>query len=333
MAQIHRTSGSTHYLLNGTKSINGKKLQSLHELRYLHDHYEEILAETELTAAMREDEIIFRLSSDEIRLNKQLHEGIIKRKQEVDRDIGEVKNKIEAARNPVSRTGYKLQYWIAVSQRNRRINRPFSKDVRELKNVQFYRKKRLENKQSVIRNECANVAGSYVFLKENQSFLIGAHGEEQVITHLSRLPDDYHIVNDVNLHFNRAIHWKKGDEYIRNCQIDHVVVGPTGIFLLETKNWKPSDIEIKSHELKHQVGRANYALWYVLKDSYRRTEVPGIRNAVISMNGTPSGRKLDRFIDVMIPHEICDYISRREVTLSEDDVKNVIEIITRRIAQ
>jgi len=36
---------------------------------------------------------------------------------------------------------------------------------------------------------------------------------------------------------------------LKSSQIDHIVVGPTGLFLVETKNWKFSDIETKSDKL------------------------------------------------------------------------------------
>jgi sulfur relay (sulfurtransferase) DsrC/TusE family protein len=328
MAQIHGISGSTQYLLNGTKAINGKRLATLDELHHLHDHYEEILAETETTVARQQDEIILGLSDDESRFDRQLQEGIAKRTQEVDRDIGELNDKVRIAGNFFTRTGCRLHYWIAVSLRNHRIHSPFSEMIRELHNVQDYKRKHIANRSFIIKNEYNNVVSSYHFLKNNQSFLIGAGGEEFVIGVLSKLPDEYHVVNDVNLHFHRAIHWRERHEYIKNCQIDHIVVGPTGMFLLETKNWKAADIELKSDTLKHQVRRSSLALWYYLKDYYWRDESPKIRNVIISMKGSFSGEKLDKFIDVVSPRQLCGYITAREIALSEDAVKKLIGIIT-----
>lgn len=329
MAQIHRISGSTKYLLNGTKAINGKRLATLDELHHLHEHYEEILAEIETTVAHKQDEIILGLSNDETRLNLQLEEGIAKRTQEVDRDINELNDKIGTAGNFFTRTVCRLHCWITVSLRDHRINRPFADIVHELHNIQYHKRQLITNKPSIIKNECNNVVSSYHFLKNNQSFLIGAGGEEYVIGVLSQLPDEYHVLNDVNLRFDRAFHWREEDEYIRTCQIDHIVVGPTGIFLLETKNWKASDIELKSDELKHQVRRSSLALWYYLKDYYRRDERPKIRNVIVSMKVSPSGRKPDKYIDVVTPHQLCGYITTREIALSEDAVKKLVNILTR----
>ncbi|MCJ7794091.1 NERD domain-containing protein, partial [Candidatus Bathyarchaeota archaeon] len=53
----------------------------------------------------------------------------------------------------------------------------------------------------------------------------GWEGEKQVAKLLSsKLSDDYILINDLYLHNGY------GD-------IDHVVLGPSGIFVLETKNW------------------------------------------------------------------------------------------------
>ncbi|NVM56320.1 MAG: NERD domain-containing protein [Candidatus Helarchaeota archaeon] len=35
----------------------------------------------------------------------------------------------------------------------------------------------------------------------------------------------------------------KDNEYVKSCQIDHVVIGRNGIFLIETKNWNPATLQ------------------------------------------------------------------------------------------
>jgi hypothetical protein len=199
-----------------------------------------------------------------------------------------------------------------------------------LNNLRNRKADHIRNRSRTIRQERYNVTGSYEFLKQNESFLIGTEGEEVVINALSRLPDEFHVLNDVNLRFDRAIHWWKHDEYIRTCQIDHIVAGPTGIFLLETKNWKSPDIEIKSDKLIHQVQRSALALWYFTKDYYWMDKQPKIRSIVVSLKGTASGRRLDKYIDVVTPGWLCNYITRRETILSEEAVKKFVDIISKK---
>jgi hypothetical protein len=62
MAQIHGISGSTQYLLKGTKPINGKYFTTLDEMQHFYAHYEEILADTQTTVARKQDEKILSLS-------------------------------------------------------------------------------------------------------------------------------------------------------------------------------------------------------------------------------------------------------------------------------
>lgn len=66
-----------------------------------------------------------------------------------------------------------------------------------------------------------SIAG-YMLRKQN-TWNIGAQGEESVIRVLQNLDSSFKIVNDVVLPGDRQ-------------NIDHIVVGPSGMFVIETKN-------------------------------------------------------------------------------------------------
>ena len=69
------------------------------------------------------------------------------------------------------------------------------------------------------------LAAFYYFLRKSRIYGGGWEGEKRVIKLLSsKLNDDYILLNDLYLRGGG------GD-------IDHVVLGPNGIFVLETKNW------------------------------------------------------------------------------------------------
>lgn len=55
------------------------------------------------------------------------------------------------------------------------------------------------------------------------SFFVGARGEERVAGVLATLPETYHVFHD----FVADGH-----------PVDHVVLGPAGVFAIETKNWR-----------------------------------------------------------------------------------------------
>jgi hypothetical protein len=71
----------------------------------------------------------------------------------------------------------------------------------------------------------APLLGFYYYLHKYRIYSSGWEGEKQVAKLLTgKLNDDYYILNDLYLHNGG------GD-------IDHIVLGPNGVFVLETKNW------------------------------------------------------------------------------------------------
>ena len=69
------------------------------------------------------------------------------------------------------------------------------------------------------------LAAFYYYLRKYRIYNGGWQGEKSVAKLLRKtLSDDYSLINDVYLHNG------SGD-------IDHIVLGPNGVFVLETKNW------------------------------------------------------------------------------------------------
>ncbi|OLZ11998.1 nuclease-related domain-containing protein [Sulfobacillus thermosulfidooxidans] len=74
----------------------------------------------------------------------------------------------------------------------------------------------------------------------------GAHGEFSVGLWLqARLPKTWVIINDVVLEYQT-------DEY---AQIDHIVMGPPGIFLIETKAWDGAILLKKDQSFRKEGGK------------------------------------------------------------------------------
>jgi tetratricopeptide (TPR) repeat protein len=326
-ANIYGISGSTQYLLNGIHPINGKKLTNLEEIIQFYNNYENILEETEITVRRQQDEKISDLSIEEARLDAQIKKDIAQRTREVEGNINNLRNKIKNTRKFFPKLKYQLQFLIENNLRSHRIKSPSSGELRELEQIRTRKANLISNKQKVIRNECNKVRDSYQFLDQNKTFFIGAHGEELVIDYLSQLSNEFHVLNDVNLHFKPAIYWREKKNYIISSQIDHIVIGPTGVFLIETKNWKSVDIDLKSEELIFQVRRSSYALWKHLVDYYRRDTMPKIWNIIVATHGFNSNQKLDKYIDMITPNQLSNYITKRERTLSPEKIQKLIEIV------
>ncbi len=65
-------------------------------------------------------------------------------------------------------------------------------------------------------------------LKKQRGILhSGAEGEKRVLKLLSRLPDDFYVITDIELVIGH-----------KTTQMDYIIVGPTGFFVVEAKNLK-----------------------------------------------------------------------------------------------
>lgn len=70
-----------------------------------------------------------------------------------------------------------------------------------------------------------SMIGFYYYLRKYRIYRGGWEGEVRVAKLLNaKLSDDYYLINDVYFHDG-------------NGDIDHIVLGPNGLFVIETKNW------------------------------------------------------------------------------------------------
>src|SRR5208283_4612133 len=88
------------------------------------------------------------------------------------------------------------------------------------------------------------LAAFYFYLRKYRIYNAGWEGEKQEAKLLSsKLSDDYLLINDLYLHNGG------GD-------IDHVLLAPSGIFVLETKNWS-GDITCNG-DMWQRAGKGNF---------------------------------------------------------------------------
>ena len=144
----------------------------------------------------------------------------------------------------------------------------------------------LENKKRVI--------------DEVNNSIYGAFGEQKVVKELENLSDENVLINDFTLQFHPAIYNRLENDYIKSIQIDHLLVTPSGIFLIETKNWSEksmSSLDLRSPIL--QVKRTNFALFKLLTTDIRNNKLKlnqhhwgdrkiPIRNLIVLTNSKPN---------------------------------------------
>lgn len=151
-----------------------------------------------------------------------------------------------------------------------------------------------------------------------QTLILGALGEHKVVKELSKLSDDYILINDFSIAFHPAIYNMRENEYIKTIQIDHLLIAPSGIFMIETKNW--SEKSLDSLDLRspvQQVRRSGFALFQILSTaiSCGRVKITNhhwgdkkipIRNIIVLINTKPIEEF--QYVKVLKLNELLGYI-------------------------
>jgi len=156
----------------------------------------------------------------------------------------------------------------------------------------------------------------------------GAKGEKIVAKKLKKLPKKYTAIRDVKIP-NLG-----GD-------IDHVVVGPTGIYVIETKNYKPTYIpdedcwyhtsgrkspQNPAKQVKLQASKLNDFLVRKLGKKLKKTTI----NPVISpINHNLIFKKDIKSYEIVFPEDLVSYLSHRRKILSSKEVKEIINILAK----
>jgi hypothetical protein len=329
MARIHGISGSTRFLLNGTRPVHGKKLATLEDISQFLEDYQNLLSEAAIVEEKRQGEIIRALEDQETAQKEQMADDIETRTREVYTRILEINNRIEASESFFVILGLLVRFWGANLVSSWRIHLPSAGMKWRLWKLKRQKKRAVAARPGTIQAASGDIAETVKFLNKHSSYLIGAKAEQQVISVLSNLPDDYHIMNGVDLHrFDTAYWWRPRNE-IRYQQIDPIVIGPTGLFLIGTKNWSGADIELKTGDIKRQMRVATHALWIYMKDEYRFYERnPKIRCVIVSLQGSHPDLKLDKDIDVITLDRLPGYITERDTSLSPMNVERLTHVIS-----
>ncbi|UCE16253.1 MAG: NERD domain-containing protein [Candidatus Bathyarchaeota archaeon] len=152
---------------------------------------------------------------------------------------------------------------------------------------------------------------SLFFFENCETWGIGAQGEEKVAEYLAFLNKSYYIINDV------VLPGTKGN-------IDHIVLGPNGIFVIETKNhkgfitcsgdwWKQRKIGRRGTPYlgnigspSKQVKRKAVLLNRFIQNRFKTyLYVNGI---VVFANAKARLKIISPTVSVLRPQEICDFI-------------------------
>ncbi len=169
------------------------------------------------------------------------------------------------------------------------------------------------------------------------SFIYGALGEEKVVKTLEALSDEFILINDFSVSFPSSIYYNQKKEYIKSVQIDHILVAPSGIFLIETKNWNEKSLKNKSLRSPiEQIMRTSFVLFKLLNNQindfrldldehhWGNKKIP-IKNVIVLMNIKP--QEEFQHVKIVTLNELIGYINYFRPKLSKVETQKIAEYI------
>jgi hypothetical protein len=169
---------------------------------------------------------------------------------------------------------------------------------------------------------------SVLSYNKSQNWIKGAEGERMVFEYLNELPQDYYILNDVTI-----------PGFYGN--IDHVVVGPTGIFVIETKNFSGSYTidgdnwlygsgpnAKEAYQNPGEQIKANHSALTNFLSSEGLNSVRTSTHALVAfINPNLTIRNKPKHYDVLHPSNICSFILSRKNKIRGSNVEQAVQLL------
>jgi len=158
----------------------------------------------------------------------------------------------------------------------------------------------------------------------HSAILANAIAERAVIRTLSTLPDEFVLINDLHLSTNRDVPFE--GSYLKTAQLDHLLVGPTGVYAIETRNWS-STVAADGDEADPvlQVTRASFLCSHILKDA----GCDQIVRSVVACGGAPPTRSGGAHVAIMPTARLLAYVQYGPSVVSVQEIADVCRILTQ----
>ncbi|MYJ23560.1 MAG: NERD domain-containing protein, partial [Nitrospira sp. SB0673_bin_12] len=137
------------------------------------------------------------------------------------------------------------------------------------------------------------------------------------------------------------IYDRNNDDRIYSIQIDHLVVGPTGLYLVETKNW--SEDSVGNPELFspiRQLKRYNFAIFVLLNQAVERGEIDNFsnhwgdrqispKNILCLINHRPNQEF--QYVRTLSENQIAHYVGNQRQAFSPRETESLAGYLLSRI--
>lgn len=169
------------------------------------------------------------------------------------------------------------------------------------------------------------------------NYIYGALGEQKVVKTLEALSDDYFLINDFSINFFPAIYNRRENDYIKSIQIDHLLVAPSGVFIIETKNWSDRSLEnLSLRSPVQQIKRTNFALFHLLNNEMSNIDISldkhhwgdkkiSIKNLIVLTNSKP--KQEFQYVKVLTLNELLSYINYFKPIFSNLETRRIANFL------
>lgn len=214
-------------------------------------------------------------------------------------------------------------------------------DIRKNKNnrYQFITSKFNVAVEQSSRTSLSEIERKKLVIDKLNSFIYGALGEQKVVKAIETLSDEYFLINDFALYFSPAIYNRQENEYIKSIQIDHILIAPSGIFLIETKNWSEKSLEnLSLRSPVQQIKRTSFVLFKLLNNEMSNFHLRldkhhwgdkkiSIKNLIVLTNTKP--KEEFQYVKILTLNELIGYINYFKPTFSSIETQRIAEFLLK----
>ena len=153
--------------------------------------------------------------------------------------------------------------------------------------------------------------------------LANAIAERTVIRTLSTLTDEFVLINDLHLHSEHDLPFEGG--YLKTAQLDHLLIGPAGIYAIETRSWSRTAIAAgEEADPILQVAKGSFLCTHILKDE----GCGQIVRSIVASEGAVPTRSGGAHVAIVPAARLLAYIQYGPRLMSVQDIADVCRILS-----
>lgn len=356
MAKTYRRTGSLVRLI---EELNGRKIfefNSIEDIRAFRAGYRNSLKQIKEEGKENLRREITDLETDVRMRSSVLDRSIEERRNQLKNELAGIKKRlgrIGEVRSAVLRFFFFVEQWIL----NRRakvlehsfeeeVRKPFKDSAGKIKRIQSDIRDRKTDPEKwanlLVAERIERQENLLSIFKEHRHLFYGAEGEERVARELSTLPDTYSVIHDYRLEFSRPMYDRHNDDRIHSIQVDHLVVGPTGLYLVETKNWSRASMEnLDLFSPIRQLRRSSFALFVSLNQDIRKGVIDNLSNHWGNIKVSPKcilcvmdhlPDQEFQYVKTLSVHQIARYIRNQKSQFDKKAVDSLVDNLLSQIA-